>query len=108
QVPLYGIMSSDSSDPLYWMRVILASNRGMLMELGITPIITSGMIMQLLASTNLIVDFWLKEDRALFSGAQKLFVLIILPRQGTVHVLTGLYGQPSELGAGVCLLLIIQ
>ena len=65
-------MSSDSSDPLYWMRVILASNRGTLMELGITPIITSGMIMQLLAGANLIdVDFGLKEDRALFSGAQK-------------------------------------
>lgn len=72
QVPLYGIMSSDSSDPLYWMRVILASNRGTLMELGITPIVTSGMIMQLLAGANLIeVDFSLKEDRALFSGAQK-------------------------------------
>ena len=65
-------MSSDSSDPLYWMRVILASNRGTLMELGITPIITSGMIMQLLAGANLVeVDFSLKEDRALFSGAQK-------------------------------------
>lgn len=72
QVPLYGIMSSDSADPLYWMRVILASNRGTLMELGISPIITSGMIMQLLAGANLIeVDFTLKEDRALFSGAQK-------------------------------------
>lgn len=72
QVPLYGIMSSDSSDPLYWMRVILASNRGTLMELGITPIVTSGMIMQLLAGANLIdVDFALKEDRALFSGGQK-------------------------------------
>ena len=72
QVPLYGIMSSDSSDPLYWMRVILASNRGTLMELGITPIVTSGMIIQLLAGANLIeVDFSLKEDRALFSGAQK-------------------------------------
>lgn len=72
QVPLYGIMSSDSADPLYWMRVILASNRGTLMELGITPIVTSGMIMQLLAGANLIdVDFSLKEDRALFSGAQK-------------------------------------
>ena len=72
QVPLYGIMSSDSADPLYWMRVILASNRGTLMELGITPIITSGMIIQLLAGANLIeVDFSLKEDRALFSGAQK-------------------------------------
>ena len=54
------------------MRVILASNRGTLMELGITPIITSGMIMQLLAGANLIeVDFALKEDRALFGGAQK-------------------------------------
>ena len=65
-------MSSDSSDPLYWMRVILASNRGTLMELGISPIVTSGMIMQLLAGANLIdVDFSLKEDRALFGGAQK-------------------------------------
>ena len=42
------------------------------MELGITPIVTSGVIMQLLAGTNLIdIDFSLKEGRALFSGAQK-------------------------------------
>lgn len=42
------------------------------MELGITPIITSGMIMQLLSGANIIeVDYSLKEDRALFSGAQK-------------------------------------
>ncbi|KIJ41296.1 hypothetical protein M422DRAFT_75644 [Sphaerobolus stellatus SS14] len=109
QVPLYGIMSSDSSDPLYWLRAILASNRGTLMELGITPIVTSGMIMQLLAGANLIeVDFQLKEDRALFGAAQKLFALIISFGQATVYVLTGLYGQPSELGAGVCLLLILQ
>lgn len=31
QIPLYGIKSSSSSDPFYWMRVILASNRGTLM-----------------------------------------------------------------------------
>ena len=36
QVPLYGIMSSDSSDPLYEMHLILASNHGTLVELGIT------------------------------------------------------------------------
>lgn len=42
------------------------------MELGISPIVTSGTIMQLLAGSNLIeVDFSLKEDRILFSGAQK-------------------------------------
>jgi protein transport protein SEC61 subunit alpha len=43
------------------------------MELGISPIITSGMIMQLLAGANLIeVDFGLKDDRALFSGAKSI------------------------------------
>lgn len=47
-------MTSESSDPMYWMRVIMASNRGTLMELGITPIVTSGMIMQLLAGANII------------------------------------------------------
>lgn len=86
-------MSSDSSDPLYWMRVILASNRGTLMELGITPIVTSGMIMQLLAGANLIeVDYSLKEDRALFSGAQKrelenIFLLLneIMSRASTMR-----------------------
>lgn len=72
QVPLYGIISSESSDPLYWMRVVLASNRGTLMELGVLPILSSGMIMQLMASANVIrVDYSLKEDRALFCGAQK-------------------------------------
>ncbi|KAG0353203.1 translocon subunit, partial [Podila minutissima] len=109
QVPLYGIMSSDSSDPLYWMRAILASNRGTLMELGITPIVTSGMFMQLLAGANLIeVDYSLKEDRSLFNGAQKLFAVLIAFGQATVSVMNGLYGPPSELGAGICLLLILQ
>jgi hypothetical protein len=54
------------------MRVILASNRGTLMELGISPIVTSGMVMQLLAGSKIIeVDQGLKKDRNLFQGAQK-------------------------------------
>ncbi len=27
QIPLYGVATKSSSDPFYWMRVILASNR---------------------------------------------------------------------------------
>jgi preprotein translocase subunit SecY len=42
------------------------------MELGISPIVTSGLVMQLLAGSKIIeVDQGLKEDRILFSGAQK-------------------------------------
>jgi len=44
QVPLYGVVANQSSDPFYWMRVILASNKGTLMELGISPTVTAGMI----------------------------------------------------------------
>lgn len=78
QIPLYGIYKSEGSDPLYWMRVILASNRGTLMELGISPIITSGMIMQVLAGTKIIVvDQSLKEDRVLYESATKRKLSII-------------------------------
>ncbi|XP_040930472.1 protein transport protein Sec61 subunit alpha-like [Gossypium hirsutum] len=66
QLPLYGIHSTTGADPFYWMRVILASNRGTIMELGITPIVTSGLVMQLLAGSKIIeVDNSVREDRAL-------------------------------------------
>jgi len=108
QIPLFGIMSSDSADPFYWIRVILASNRGTLMELGISPIVTSGLIMQLLAGAKLIEVGDTPKDRALFNGAQKLFGMVITVGQAIVYVLTGMYGDPSDIGAGVCLLIIIQ
>lgn len=66
QLPLYGIQAASGSDPFYWARVIMASNRGTCMELGISPIVTSGLVMQLLAGSKIIeVDNGIKEDRAL-------------------------------------------
>merc|ERR1719235_34746 len=109
QIPLYGIMTSKSADPFYWMRVILASNRGTLMELGISPIVTSGMVMQLLAGSKIIeVDQSLKEDRILFSGAQKLFGLLITVGEAVAYVVSGMYGDIRELGAGNAILIILQ
>merc|ERR1712136_632383 len=108
QIPLFGIMSSDSADPFYWIRVILASNRGTLMELGISPIVTSGLIMQLLAGAKIIEVGDTPKDRALFNGAQKLFGMVITIGQAIVYVMTGMYGDPSDIGRGVCLLIIIQ
>ena len=34
--------------------------------------------------------------------------MVITLGQGIVYVLTGMYGDPSDIGAGVCLLIIIQ
>ena len=109
QIPLYGIYKSTGSDPLYWLRVILASNRGTLMELGISPIVTSGMIMQLLAGSKIIeVDKKQKEDKELFDGATKLFGFIITIGEAVAYVLSGMYGELSNLGAINAYLIIIQ
>merc|ERR1712137_530629 len=67
------------------------------------------MVMQLLAGSKLIdVDQGLKEDRALFSGAQKLLGMLITIGQGTAYVMSGMYGDLDTLGAGNALLIILQ
>ena len=48
---------------------------GTLMELGISPIVTSGLIMQLLAGAKIIEVGDTPKDRALFNGAQKCKLL---------------------------------
>lgn len=109
QIPLYGVSVSKSSDPFFWMRVILASNRGTLMELGISPIITAGLVMQLLAGSRIIdVDQSVKEDRALFNGAQKLFGILITVGEALAYVLSGMYGDLNTIGAGNAILIILQ
>ena len=137
QIPLFGILSSENADPFYWLRVILASNRGTLMELGITPIVTSGMIMQVLAGAGILeVDQSVKEDRELFNGAQKrknslscvhpffffssslthrsffpfpaVLAMIITIGQASISVMSGLYGAPSDLGFLICFMLVLQ
>ncbi len=50
-----------------WMRVILASNRGTLMELGLSPVISAGWILQLLIGTGIIsADLRTEQDNKLF------------------------------------------
>jgi protein transport protein SEC61 subunit alpha len=91
------------------MRVILASNRGTLMELGISPIVTSGLVMQLLAGSRIIeVNYNVKEDRALFNGAQKLFGILITVGEAIAYVVSGAYGDLGTLGAGNAILIIVQ
>lgn len=109
QIPLYGIISSETSDPLYWLRAMLASNRGTLMELGVSPIITSSMIFQFLQGTQLLtIQMDNKQDRELYQTAQKVCAIILTFGQALVVVLSGNYGKPSDIGIAISLLLIFQ
>lgn len=109
QIPLYGIMSSKNADPFFWLRVIMASNRGTLMELGISPLVTSSLVMQLLAGSKLIdVDQNNKEEKTLFDGAQKLFGLVITIVEAVAYVFSGMYGPISEIGYSIAFLIVVQ
>ena len=109
QVPIFGVMAPKSADPFYYMRVILASNRGTLMELGISPIVTSGLVLQMLAGARVIdVDYSSKDDRVLYSGAQKLLALLTTLGMAVAYVMSGMYGDVSTIGTGNAMLIVAQ
>ncbi|KAG1055949.1 hypothetical protein G6F43_002130 [Rhizopus delemar] len=88
QLPLYGIKFLESSDRLDSLRVVMASNRGTLTELGIIPILTY--------------------DHALFSGAQKLLAALLAATQALILAFTGLDGNLNDTGVVGCGLLTLQ
>jgi len=98
-IPLYGIQIEQSTDYFYWLRVILASQRGTLTELGIGPIVTSGLIMQLLLGSRIIkVNMADPYDRALFSGAQKVLAIFLTTFNAVAYLMGGAFGNLSEIG----------
>ncbi|MHA2340031.1 MAG: preprotein translocase subunit SecY, partial [Candidatus Hodarchaeales archaeon] len=98
-IPLYGIQISESTDYFYWLRVILASQRGTLTELGIGPIVTAGLIMQLLLGSRIInVNMADPYDRALFSGAQKVLAIFLTIFNSVAYLFGGAFGNLSEIG----------
>jgi preprotein translocase SecY subunit len=106
EIPLYGVAQS-ASDQFGQLRVIFASNRGTLMELGIGPIVTAGLILQLLAGSSIIkCDMSNSEDRGLFTSASKVFTIILTAIQAGAYILSGMYG--TSLAGPTILVIFIQ
>jgi len=93
EVPLYGI-SPQQAPELTALRVIFASNRGTLMELGIGPIVTAGLILQLLVGSAMIeCDMSNPEDRGLFTTASKVLSIVLTGVQASAYIIGGMYGS---------------
>jgi len=74
------------------LRIIFASNRGTLTELGIGPIVTGGLILQLLIGASIVsADLGNSEDRALFTAAAKVFSIVLTGVQATAYIISGFY-----------------
>jgi len=90
EIPLYGV-SQGGGDPLGFARIIFASQRGTLLELGIGPIVTAGLIMQLLAGAEIIrFDFRDPDERAIFTAATKMLTIIVTVVEAAAFVMTGI------------------
>tara|TARA_B110000444_G_scaffold252849_1_gene282743 strand:+ start:3817 stop:5754 length:1938 start_codon:yes stop_codon:yes gene_type:complete len=78
-VMLYGL-SGQALDLFSGFRSIMAGASGTIMHLGIGPIVTGSIIMQLFAGAKIIrLDLSNSDDKAMYQGVQKLLVLIMIP-----------------------------
>lgn len=108
EVPLYGIEKTALGE-LAALRVIFASSRGSLMELGIGPIVTGGLILQLLAGSAIIdCDMSRSEDRGLFSIASKVFAIVLTGAQALAYIMGGVFGTLQGPTAVIVLLQLLS
>jgi len=90
QVPLYG--GKSTVDIFQNLRFVFASHRGTVVELGIGPIVTAGIILQLLVGSKIIgLDLSESEDRALFTSLQKGLAILMAIFEASMLVLGGWY-----------------
>lgn len=104
-VPLFGL-SADSIDLFESYRAFFAGASGSLMLLGIGPIVTASIVLQLLVGADVIkLDMSNPSDQAFFQGAQKFMVFVMIVLEALPQIAGG-YIQPdaalaSTLGVGL-------
>lgn len=109
EVPLFGI-GKNALGELAALRIIFASSRGTLMELGIGPIVTAGLILQLLVGSAMIqADMSNPEDRSLFTTASKVFSIVLTGVQAGAYIIGGMYTpQGGTLPGTIAVIIFLQ
>jgi preprotein translocase SecY subunit len=87
------LTGSTGTDQLAFLRVVFASTQGTLMELGIGPIVTAGLILQLLVGSDIIkLDMSNSEDRSIFGSSTKFLTLIVIVGESLAYIFGGALG----------------
>jgi preprotein translocase subunit SecY len=104
-IPLFGL-SPTAVDQFAQLRSVLAGNFGSIITLGIGPIVTASIILQLMVGGRIIkLDLSQPRDKALFQGTQKLLAIIFTIFEAAVLVFTGALAPASP---DVAWILILQ
>ncbi|MBI3190412.1 preprotein translocase subunit SecY [archaeon] len=107
QITVYGI-SPTSKQQFQFFEVILGSSMGSLMTLGIGPIVTASIILQLLVGSGIIGwNLRTPEGKKRFQGTQKILVVFFAFFEAFAFVSFGAV-QPVSNDGGLFALLILQ
>ncbi len=103
-IPLFGL-SANALSRFQYLAIILGTNFGSIISLGIGPIVTASLILQLLAGSGMLkIDTTNAEGRKFFQGIQKLLVFFFIILEALIYVLMqGLQAVP-----GLSWLVILQ
>ena len=97
-VALFGLASSENAAVFGQFSSILAVGAGSIMQLGIGPIVTASIVLQLLGGADLLgLDTQENpRDQVLYQGLQKLLVLVMICLTGLPMVFAGGFLPASE------------
>ena len=94
-VMIWGL-SEATIDIFSSFRAIMAGASGSIMHLGIGPIVTGSIIMQLFAGAKIIkLDLGDSDDKQLYQGVQKILVMIMIPVESIPQVYGFLDASPE-------------
>ena len=96
-VALYGLQTGEAGNPFGQFSSILAVGRGSILQLGIGPIVTASIVLQLLGGANLLgLDTSDPRDQILYQGLQKFLVIVMICITGLPYVFAGNFLPASE------------
>ena len=104
-IPLYGI-DPRAIDSFAALRAVMAGSFGSILTLGIGPIVTASIVLQLLVGSNLLdLDLSSHKDKSQFQATQKVLSIVFTVFEAAVLVLTG---NLMPIDNSYTLLLILQ
>ncbi len=107
-IPLYGIPRQQAGGQFELLRIIFASSAGTLMELGIGPIVTAGLILQILVGAKIIdLDLTKPEARKKFTGAQKALTVFFAIFEGSAFVIGKRYWAGTGMEPSIFIMFIV-
>ncbi len=93
-IPLWGISPSSQDLFSYW-RALLAGQSGSLLQLGIGPIVTASIVLQLLKGADILhIDTSEARGQVLYMGLQKILIFVMIILEAAPNLVGG-FMQPD-------------